>query len=600
MNLRCCLLWLGLALMAAARTEAQVAIPEAECIQIPTTARLAQIAADAQHNGWAAQKELLRQAAQQAYGRDRLAAAEAWLNAYKWAVTFSLNEQAWVPRWIREVEQAGVNHANMPRTYQLRNQPMAAELTPEAQAWLFGNVDFSAKFFSLLQPVDKLPEVLHILGELFFHSPERFKTYPDLALAIAVVYDVPPPPDWPHAQVGPAALARRWPAPSDAFDWWSKEDQLGHTYLRLNRLPPDELKFVVDAAASFADLEWSQVVADYPLNQLARAYGMIPYRLDRFSKNQPVWPDGRYTLPAILGAGGICVDQAYFACQVGKARGVPTLYFSGVGNDGRHAWFGFLNASLKWTLDAGRYAEQRYVTGYARDPQTWGRISDHELTFLAEGFRKLPSYAQSRAHAAFAADFLARGELEAAAKAARKAAGFEPRNVAAWETLIAAEQAQNLAPKQREATLREAIRAFQRYPSLEAAYTNRLAASLRARGEGSAAELEENRIVRKNRGDRSDVSVEQARLNLVRIMQTRPLSEQVSAYNGLVDTLGRKGGTAFFDQIVVVFAEHLVQLDQRPEALRAVRRAQDKMAATPDRQLGQEFARLVGTIQPAN
>ncbi len=182
-------------------------------------------------------------------------------------------------------------------------------------------------------------------------------------------------------------------------------------------------------------------------------------------------------------------------------------------------------------------------------------------------------------------------------EAGLKAAGFEPRNVAAWETLISAEQAQNLPPKQREGTLREAIRAFQRYPSLEAAYTNRLAASLRARGEGSAAELEENRIVRKNRGDRSDVSVEQARLNLVRIMQTRPLQEQVAAYNGLVDTLGRKGGIAFFDQIVLVFAEHLVQLDQRPEALRAVRRAQDKMEATPDRQLGQEFARLLGTIQ---
>lgn len=597
MNLRGGFLWLGLALLALARASAQTAIPEAESLQVPTANRLAQIAADAMRTGWAAQKEGLHQAAKRAYDRDRLAAAEAWLNAYKWSVIFAMNEQEWTPRWIRAVEQAGVNHANMPRTYQVRSQPLAAELAPESQAWLFGNVDFSAKFFALLQPVDCLPQVLRILNRLYLWAPERFKAYPDLALAIAVVYDVPAPPDWPHAQVTAASLPRGWPAPTTAFDWWVRQDQAGRTYFRLNRLPADELKFVVDATASFDDLEWTQAMVDYPLSRLGRAYSMIAYRTERIANNQPVWVNGPYTLPSILGTGGICVDQAYFACQVGKARGVPTLHFSGVGNDGRHAWFGYLGADQKWVFDVGRYAEQRYVTGFARDPQTWGRLSDHELAFLSEGFRRLPSYGQSRAHAAFAADFLLRGEYEPAAKAARKAAGFEPRNVAAWETLLAAEQALQLPPKQREGTLREAIRAFQRYPSLEAAYTNRLAASLRARGEGSAAELEENRIVRKNRGDRSDVSVEQARINLVRIMQTRPLPEQVAAYNSLVDTLGRKGGTAFFDQVVVVFAEHLRQLDQRPEALRAIQRAQQRMEAAPDRQLGREFARLAEAMQ---
>ncbi|MBS0632247.1 MAG: hypothetical protein JSS11_10060 [Verrucomicrobia bacterium] len=584
-------------LLALARGSAQTAIPEAESLQVPTPARLAQIAADATRTGWAAQKDTLHQAAKSAYDRDRLAAAEAWLNAYKWSVIFAMNEQEWTPRWIRTVEQAGVNHANMPRTYQVRSQPLAAELAPETQAWLFGHVDFSAKFFALLQPVDCLPQVLRILNRLYLWTPERFQAYPDLALAIAVVYDVPAPPDWPHAQVTAASLPRGWPTPTTAFDWWVRQDQAGRTYFRLNRLPADELKFVVDATASFDDLEWTQVMVDYPLSLLGRAYAMIAYRTERIAHNQPVWVNGPYTLPSILGTGGICVDQAYFACQVGKARGVPTLHFSGVGNDGRHAWFGYLGPDQKWVFDVGRYAEQRYVTGFARDPQTWGRLSDHELAFLSEGFRRLPSYEQSRAHAAFAADFLLRGEYEAAAKAARKAAGFEPRNVAAWETLLSAEKALNLPPKQREGTLREAIRAFQRYPSLEAAYTNRLAASLRARGETSAAEVEENRIVRKNRGDRSDVSVEQARLNLVRIMQTRPLPEQVSAYNNLVDTLGRKGGTAFFDQVVVVFAEHLRQLDQRPEALRAIQRAQQKMEAAPDRQLGREFARLAEAMQ---
>ena len=41
------------------------------------------------------------------------------------------------------------------------------------------------------------------------------------------------------------------------------------------------------------------------------------------------------TLPLILQEGGLCVDQAYFAAMVGKAKGVPTLLFRGAGLDGR-------------------------------------------------------------------------------------------------------------------------------------------------------------------------------------------------------------------------------------------------------------------------
>src|SRR5690606_16565323 len=163
----------------------------------------------------------------------------------------------------------------------------------------------------------------------------------------------PPPPIWPHGQVAAQALPRKLPPPAEAFTWWIRQEQLGRTYHKLSRLGADELKFVVDVAAPFPELEWAQGVADYPLAQLARAYTMVRYRNDRLTV--PVWPGRTYKLPEILAEGGICSDQAYFATQVGKARGVPTLLIYGAGNDGRHAWFGFLDASQKWHLGAGRY-----------------------------------------------------------------------------------------------------------------------------------------------------------------------------------------------------------------------------------------------------
>ena len=77
------------------------------------------------------------------------------------------------------------------------------------------------------------------------------------------------------------------------------------------------------------------------------------------------------------------VTEAY-ASEIGKGRGVPTIYFTGQGTDGGHAWFGYLSRSGKWELDCGRYASQNYPKGYALDPQTWQVVNDTTLQDLAK------------------------------------------------------------------------------------------------------------------------------------------------------------------------------------------------------------------------
>src|SRR5690606_10096663 len=129
-------------------------------------------------------------------------------------------------------------------------------------------------------------------------------------------HDLPPPPFWPHGQVAPQALPRRLSPPLAAFKWWIHKDQLGRTHHPLSRLGAGELKFVIDAAASFAELEWAQHRINQPLVQLPAVYRMVTYRQERVAANQAVWGAPAYTLPAILAAGGICADQAYFATQV--------------------------------------------------------------------------------------------------------------------------------------------------------------------------------------------------------------------------------------------------------------------------------------------
>lgn len=574
-------------------------IPDAEVQYAPTANRIAALHAAAQRDGWAPHEAALRSAAFRAYERDRPAAAAAWLDLYRWAMLFGRSEAAFGPKWIEAVQAARVGHAGMATRYEWLDRPLATLVSPALQAWLVGDAAFAQAFFALLSPVDYLPRVLGILDELHRRDPARFKAHAPLALAIAVVYDVPPPPDWPHAQVSATALPRRWPAPADAFDWWIRQEQRGRTFHRLSRLEADELKFVVDAAAPFAELEWVVTLPEPALNQLPRAYSMIRYRKERMTSNQVSWPGTDYTLRGILAAGGICSDQAYFATQLGKARGVPTLYFHGPGNDGRHAWFGYLDGNRKWQLDAGRYEEQRFVTGHARDPQTWRFFTDHELQFLSERFRELPSYRQSRIHARFAAEYLAHNRPPAAAAAARRAVSYEKRNQEGWELLVTAARREGRDAKTIENLLREAALAFQRHPELEAEYVNRVAESLRARGETSAAEAEVRRIANKNRAGRGDLSVQQGRDIVLRAIRTEPLAGQIRAYNSVVDTYGPGAGIGFLDEIVAGFTRHLLQLKQKTEAQRAVERARRVLNPPAGSQLEAELNRLLQTVREA-
>lgn len=567
-------------------------ITDAEVLQLPTAERIAAIMAAAQREGWTAQVPKLRLAAEKAYRGDKLTAANAWFHLYHWTALWGITDYEYVPRWMEAVQSARVAHPNMLRNYPTRRLPMGLSLQPELQQWALSNPAFSDEFFALLSPVDYVPGVFQILNELHFANPVKFKTYANLALAIAVVYDVSPPPFWPHSQVPEAVLPRKLPNAVEAFKWWIAQDEAGRTYHRLTALGPGELKFVIDATAPFSELEWSQQVANYPLNSLARAYTMVRYDADRVQRDELNWKGGTYALDDILSAGGICADQAYFAAQVGKARGVPTLLFRGEGVDSRHAWFGFLDAKQNWQLDAGRYAEQRFVTGYALDPQTWRQLSDHELRFISERFYATPAFHQSRIHVEFAADFLANGNAVAAANAALKAIACEPRNLVAWETFVSAQKALDRPAVEREQTYRDAAATFAAFPDVETAYSVRLVESLRARGDNAAADLEQSRMTRKLQGNRSDIALLAQRKALVQSFTSQPLPEQIQLYQNLVSTLGKDGGVPFFDQIVLVFVEHLLQLQQREEAVKAVELARQGLNANASGLLKRDFEKL--------
>jgi hypothetical protein len=564
----------------------------------PSAARLAEIEHVAATSGWKGLIPGLRSLAFHAYKADSQS-AEAWLLLSHWAELFAMPDDQFLSQWVEAITTEKVGHPNMPRQFDVRHRPLGDRLSPALQAWLLGHTDFSAEFFSLVSPCDLLTNSFGILNELQVRYPEKFPAYAELALAIALVYDVPPPPNWPHGQVGTSQLPRMLPDPAAAFAFWVHADETGQTLQPLSRLPASQLKFVVDAVAPLAELDWAQHHILTPITALPSIYAMVRYRVDRVQQAQYSWPEDHYDLPTIVTKGGICVDQAYFASEVGKAKGVPTLFFSGAGSDAWHAWVGYLDQNGHWQLDVGRYADQQFVTGVAIDPQTWGPISDHELKFLSEGFRLRPSWRQACVNADFAMLYYVTGDFAAAASAARAAVNYEPRHLVAWDTLLTAQKRLGVSAKDIEATLRQASLAFKNYPDVEVIFIRLIAESMRARGETSAANLEEAQFAHKVGPERADLNIDHAADLVSHSMSTDGVEQQIRTYYSVLNTYGQGAGMEFFSRIVKPFTEH-IKAGHPQVAYKAALAAQRALHIDPDSQLDTEMQALLTQLKPVS
>jgi hypothetical protein len=160
--------------------------------------------------------------------QDRFVAAESWFHAYRWAALFSEPENVFIQPVDRrdagrEAPQLPGGGGRVPPS----DEPIGTPPHAAVPGWLLSNEAFSEEFFSNLKPVDDLPVVFAILEGLHRSDAEKFARYPSLALAIALVYDVPPPPYWPHQQVTRGSLPRKLPKPEEPFDRLTKEDAVG-------------------------------------------------------------------------------------------------------------------------------------------------------------------------------------------------------------------------------------------------------------------------------------------------------------------------------------------------------------------------------------
>jgi hypothetical protein len=148
--------------------------------------------------------------------------------------------------------------------------------------------------------------------------------------------------------------------------------------------------------------------------------------------------------------------------------------------------------------------------------------------------------------------------------------------------------------------IREAIAAFQRYPDLEVGFTRQLVDSLRARGETSVADFEEQSVVRRYQAGRVDLSIQEAADIMARSLNQDRVPDQIQVYQRVLDTYGRGAGIDFYDKVVQPYAVQLQAEQQTPAALAGVDRARQYLRVERGSQLEQELNALTARLKAGN
>ncbi|HEV3142731.1 MAG TPA: hypothetical protein VGZ47_02485 [Gemmataceae bacterium] len=279
----------------------------------------------------------------------------------------------------------------------------------ELMAWLDKNVELKEELFTaLLEERDDLTIAFRLLHDLWKKAPEAVAKYPNLAIAMALVWDQPKNIyNYVGHQVRTHSIlpdTAKKQAPVDVFQFYidhTKDIQGKETINRLQALPWEFLVYVVNHFTPAEERLWAIKQYVPKRAMIGRIYSDVQYDKEMLrTQSQVCKLDGKqYTLENIVKYGGVCAMQADFASRVGQSIGVPAAYVRGqsAGLE-QHAWVMWVEVhnvtkggKITFTLEShGRYFGDQYYTGTLHDPQTGEEILDRDME------RRLGSVAKER------------------------------------------------------------------------------------------------------------------------------------------------------------------------------------------------------------
>lgn len=443
-----------------------------------------------------------------------------------------------------------------------------------------------------MEPGDVRTAALAILLRLEQASAADLHEYAALGVAYALVFDEPFPEDWPHAQVPRSAVPIGDTDPVARFQFYVAANRAHKCELDLTQQIFENLKFLVDSKISFAELAYGQQETS-AFSHFVDAFFSVNYDTQRVDGNDVmVWPGPTYRLQDIKQLGGICIDQAYYAEMVGKARGIPTMMLTGLGDEGAHAWFGYLDHSGAWELDCGRY-DQNFAKGRTRDPQTWQELKDTDWEqFMKNGVND-PSYPAAHTALAWARLLDAAPEARAVYDDART---IMPTLAETWRAEADYLDHTNASVDDDKAFYQAWIAQIAPYPDQKVEAQRRLVATLRKANDPSADSVEQD-IILQNRTVGIDLAVDGTLEELDDHFKTGDYDGARLVFEQSVRDFGDTGGGTFFFRLFSPYIRNCWRHGQVEQAEKDIdftdeRTSLDQVGSDGPSQINKEFDQL--------
>ena len=443
-------------------------------------------------------------------------------------------------------------------------------------------------FLENLRPEDNATAAVQILLQIQMTHPESIKELPCLAVAIALVFDQPFPRYWPHHQVSHKLVPLEKGDPVRRMDQMT-ELQVARRYLTdLRDFTVSEMKFIVDHPLIDSEMEWARENVTASRSGYSKVFSSIRYDIPRYESNQLMWPYGPYLFSEIKSRGGICVDQAYFAAMTGKAKGLPTLYFSGQGDDGGHAWFGYMDSPGHWETDCGRYESQNYPVGNAVDPQTWKPISDTELIFLAKSRERSVGFQQAK----LCTDLARTVVRDDASRWLNAALAFQPEFLPAWYLQGELLEERKAPPEGMRDFWSCFTKRFATFPDLRVVGQEKLLEFAKSRGDDQEVKSLSRQIQVQNRTRRFDLGIGSAAAEVGEKIESGNWGDAEAAFRkALREFKGQAGGNLYYG-LVVPFVESALAEGKVSVAKSSLAEAKRILRPAKDSLVGRSFMEL--------
>jgi hypothetical protein len=455
----------------------------------------------------------------------------------------------------------------------LRSDRVKDTLPPASLRDLSTDSEFIELLMTWSSPADFMPEVLRILCEIrAATSGEDWQKYKKIALAIALVSDQSPPPSLPHSQVHPSALPPSKMTHAEKFKDITQTASAGHYLIDISRLSVGEAFFLVSHNLPKSELEWARKnrVKNTPQTLASSAFDSIDYDDSRVDQQDYVWKGVPYTLKNISEMGGICIDQAYYADAMCKASGIPSVVFAGTGDEGGHAWVGFLSQPGDWDVNVGR-SSGVYMTGKTLNPQNWQTETDHDFIYAMS-----ESSSTSKLESLLADIFLETGEKDLAAAAITSAGQLAPGDTSLWakKTKILSKL---LPPEEFVRKMKSYLWAKEITPSVKAGIKKEIAKAERSAGRHMSASRFEKAIVKENFSTRSDISSQQIGERIKELLDKDLSSKAMLEYKSAIRTVPSGAAGDFFYGVTRPLTLALSERGERAQAIQAVKVARQKI-----------------------